>query len=82
MTEHSTYWFPAKRRGWGWGMPRAWQGWAVMGTFAFLLLVGALVLLPKYGSFTFVAYAACLCVGLVVVCWIKGEPPTWRRSAK
>lgn len=24
------YWFPAKRFGWGWGLPSAWQGWVVL----------------------------------------------------
>jgi hypothetical protein len=38
--------------------------------------------LPTYGSFTFIAYAAILCLGLVAVCWVKGEPPTWRWGAK
>lgn len=51
-----------------------------MVVFAALLLGGAFMLLPMYGSFVFVAYAACLCVVLVAVCWVKGEPPTWRKN--
>ena len=82
MTNHPTYWFPAKRYGWGWGLPSVWQGWVVMGVFAVLLLGGAFMLLPTYGSFVFVTYAVCLCLGLVAVCWVKGEPPTWRWGAK
>src|SRR5438552_4481309 len=82
MTNHLTYWFPAKRYGWGWGLPSVWQGWVVMGIFAVLLLGGAFLLLPTCGSFVFVTYAACLCLGLVAVCWVKGEPPTWRWGAK
>jgi len=31
------YWFPAKRYGWGWGLPSTWEGW--------LLLVGYLGLM-------------------------------------
>ena len=23
------YWFPAKKYGWGWGLPSTWQGWVV-----------------------------------------------------
>lgn len=23
-------WFPAKRYGWGWGLPVTWQGWVVL----------------------------------------------------
>ncbi len=57
MTNHPTYWFPAKRYGWGWGLPSVWQGWVVMGIFAVLLLGGAFMLLPTYGSFVFVGVA-------------------------
>jgi hypothetical protein len=82
MTDHPTYWFPAKRYGWGWGPPNVWQGWVVMTVFAILVLGGALMLLPTYGSLVFVAYTACLCIGLVAVCWVKGEPPSWRWGGK
>ena len=27
------YWFPAKRYGWGWGLPGTWQGWLVVAAF-------------------------------------------------
>ena len=37
------YWFPAKRYGWGWGPPSAWQGWAVLVTYLVLVLGGILV---------------------------------------
>ncbi len=31
----SNIWFPAKKYGYGWGMPVVWQGWVVLlGTFA------------------------------------------------
>ena len=82
MTGHPRYWFPAKRYGWGWGFPRVWQGWVVMASFTVFLLGGAIILLPGYGSFAFVTYAACLTLGLVVVCWVKGEPPAWRWGGK
>jgi len=49
-----------------------------MAAFAILVLVGAVMLLPTYGSFVFIAYAACLCVVLVAVCWAKGE--RWGRK--
>jgi hypothetical protein len=44
--------------------------------FAILVLVGAVMLLPTFGPFVFVAYATCLCVALVAVCWAKGERPS------
>jgi len=41
------YWFPAKRYGYGWGLPATWQGWVVLRAFFALLLVGAFVLPPS-----------------------------------
>jgi hypothetical protein len=72
------YWFPAKRYGWGWGLPVAWQGWVVLVGFFCLLLFGAFVLLPNRGAGAFIAYSALLCVLLILVCWVKGERPRWR----
>jgi len=71
------YWFPAKRYGWGWGPPVAWQGWVVLAVFLALVALGAVVLLPKYGQFLFVGYVVLLCLLLVAVCWLKGERPRW-----
>ena len=82
MPDRPPYWFPAKRYGWGWGLPTAWQGWVVMALFAVFVLAGAFMLLPTYGSFVFVAYTACLCAALVAVCWVKGERPAWRWGRK
>jgi len=39
-------WFPAKRYGWGWGLPCAWQGWLVLAAYflgMFLLSVTAMI---------------------------------------
>ena len=76
------YWFPAKRYGWGWGPPRAWQGRVVLVAFFALLAAGAIVLLPAQQPGHFVAYTAVLCAALVAVCWVKGEPPRWRWGKK
>ena len=77
-----SYWFPAKRFGWGWGMPVAWQGWLVLVLFFACLVAGALWLLPAMGVGPFVAYAVVLSAVLAVVCWLKGEPPKWRWGRK
>lgn len=74
----SPYWFPAKRYGWGWGMPTVWQGWVVMVVFLVLLLAGGVRLLPAYGPMIYVGYVLLLSALLFVVCWLKGEPPRWR----
>lgn len=35
------FWFPAKRHGWGWGPPVAWQGWVVLIAYLVLMILGA-----------------------------------------
>ena len=82
MSDEKIYWFPAKRYGWGWGLPTVWQGWAVMAVFALSVLVGAVFLLTSQGQVAFVAYSAFLCAVLIAVCWMKGEPPGWRWGGK
>ena len=82
MEDEPTFWFPAKRFGWGWGPPTVWQGWAVLAVFAAMVLVGAAVLLPDHGAPAFVGYVVLLCVLLVGICWLKGERPSWRWGAK
>jgi len=78
MQDHKTYWFPAKRYGWGWGMPTTWQGITVLLVYAVLLGVGGLWLARPHENGEFVLFAAALTAALVLVCWLKGEPPRWR----
>jgi hypothetical protein len=82
MSDKQSYWFPAKRYSWGWGVPTAWQGWVVMLVFCALVLVGTVALLPSHGAGVFIAYTVLLCAGLVAVCWATGEPPAWRWGGK
>lgn len=82
MPAAKKYWFPAKRYGWGWGLPTAWQGWVVIAVFAGLVLAGAVVLLPSRGPVMFIAYSVVLCFVLTAVCWLKGERPKWRWGDK
>lgn len=76
------YWFPAKRCGWGWGPPAAWQGRAVLGVFFALLTIGAVVLLPSAGPLAFVTFSVGLVALLLIVCMIKGEPPGRQHRAR
>jgi drug/metabolite transporter (DMT)-like permease len=78
----SKYWFPAKRYGWGWGPPRTWQGWLVLAAFFASLAMGAWVFLPKQQPGSFVAYTAILVAALIAVCYLTGEPPSWRWGKK
>lgn len=78
MQSEPRYWFPAKRYGWGWGIPRSWQGWLVLAGFVVLLVLGGLLFPPKRELGFFLAYVVALCVLLTGICWLKGEPPKWR----
>ena len=78
MPEPSRYWFPAKRYGWGWGLPASWQGWVVIALYTALIAAGAVVISPSGRPGAFVAYLLLLSLMLIAVCWAKGEPPRWR----
>ncbi len=78
MIPKTKYWFPAKRYGWGWGLPSSWQGWAVLATYIGLLGIGTLLLHSDRELGFYLVFAAILSILLIVVCWLKGEPPRWR----
>jgi phosphatidylserine synthase len=76
MSSKQKYWFPAKRYGWGWGFPSCWQGWVV--TSVYFVLLGVGILSFSQNTVVFASFAAILTLLLLVICWIKGEPPRWR----
>jgi hypothetical protein len=76
------YWFPAKRHGWGWGLPCRWQGWVVLAAYVLFLIGGAIVLGPGAHLAAYLIYVIALSVILLVVAWLKGEPPRWRWGDK
>ncbi len=78
MTTSLKYWFPAKRYGWGWGLPVVWQGWAVLGCYAIIAVFIAFAVPPDTHPMAFIAALGLLSIMLTIVCWIKGEPPRWR----
>lgn len=72
-----SYWFPAKRYGWGWGPPTAWQGWLVLLAYAAALALLIWRVPPGAHPFLFVGLLMAATLLLVSVCWLKGEPPSW-----
>ena len=72
------YWFPAKRYGWGWGIPAAWQGWLTLAVYFALVFGGIPFVRVSKGDAAYVAYTFALTIVLVAICWLKGEPPRWR----
>jgi len=77
-SEPRKYWFPAKRYGWGWGLPSTWQGWVVLLGYLALVLGGIPALKVTKGTLVYLAYVVLLTVALVVICWLTGERPRWR----
>lgn len=72
------YWFTPKRYGWGWGWPCAWQGWVVYGVAFVLLVAGPFLSSPFSRPLAFMLYTWAVSLVLVLVCWLKGAPPSWR----
>ncbi len=75
-------WFPAKRYGWGWGPPVTWQGWLVLFGYLALSVLGAVFFFPPRQPYAFAAYEIALTCILIIICWLKGEPPKWRWGDK
>jgi len=76
MSKEPHYWFPAKRYGWGWGLPTCWQGWLVLLGFSAGLAVG-LLFLPHRPLYR-IGCPLLLTAMLLLICRWKGEPPAWR----
>lgn len=72
------YWFRAKRYGWGWGPPCAWQGWAVLITHLVLVFGGIPFIQVPLGSLPYIGFVGVLTLVLIAICWLKGPPPRWR----
>ncbi len=71
-------WFPAKRYGWGWGFPCAWQGWAVLALFVFVVFSAVKFLPPSEDPILFSVVVILSSVALIGICFVKGEKPRWR----
>ena len=83
MTDNpKPYWFPAKRYGWGWGPPCAWQGWVVLLAYALVLIATNILFPPAGNPLAFYAGLVIATAALLLVCWLKGEPPRWRSGGE
>jgi hypothetical protein len=71
------YWFPAKKYGWGWGLPCCGQGWLVY-TAWFAFLCGGGIFLAPHSIGLYVAYTIVLGIAFFIVVFAKGEKPCWR----
>ena len=72
------YWFPAKRYGYGWGLPGTWQGWLVFGAYGALVIVSVVFFPPTSAPAVFIVSNGLFTAAFVAICWLTGEPPRWR----
>jgi hypothetical protein len=73
MNDRPDFWFPAKRYGWGWGLPVRWQGWLVFAVYAALLYGGIYYFKGQRNVAGLMLFVLVLTVALVVIMVIKGE---------
>jgi hypothetical protein len=78
ITDEKQIWFPAKKYGWGWGPPCAWQGWVVIVGFVALLGTAGVLFLPGKHFGLWIASVIILGAALIIICLVKGEKPRWR----
>ena len=71
-------WFPAKKYGWGWGLPITWQGWLVLVGYFIIVTAFLLVVNPAQSPIKFYLSIAMATVILLCICFAKGEKPKWR----
>lgn len=81
--EKTRYWFPAKTGfGYGWGLPIRWQGWVVY-ALAFTGLAATFFIFPPSKNLVwFLGLQWTIILLLVLVCFLKGEPPRWNSGRK
>ena len=79
MPNGKAYWFPAKRYGWGWGPPTAWQGWVALLLWAAAVFEGLLLLRHNpYRPASTLLFVLVMSGILILICYWKGERPRWR----
>jgi hypothetical protein len=78
MPSRRKYWFPAKRYGWGWGLPGTWQGWLVFISYVALVIASIAAFPPTVAPAAFILCNCVLAAAFVAICWLTGEPPRWR----
>jgi len=77
MNDHNQYWSRAKRYGWGWGLPSSPAGWMFFLSWLAALILGTTGS-RRYHPLAPVAFLTLMTALLVLVCYKKGEPPSWR----
>jgi hypothetical protein len=81
--EKKEIWFPAKKYGFGWGLPIAWQGWAVLLVYVLLITIGSVMLSNSSDNIIWlIPSILILTLFFIFICWKKGEKAEWRWGNK
>ena len=78
MDDDDAFWFPAKRYGWGWGLPVKWQGWVALFAYIAAIALGIVRFPPTRNLPAFLVVVVFGTLAFVLICWWKGETPRWR----
>jgi hypothetical protein len=83
MNQQPTFWFGARRYGFGWGPPVRWQGWAVLVVYFVLLFGGVYYFKAQRSASALLTYVVLLTAALVAIIFLTGERPLrWRWGGK
>lgn len=75
QNKNKKYWFPAKKFGWGWGLPRTWKGWITFIVFLSGVFTTIRIFPIEKNPVTFMCTITVLSIIFILICWFKGEPP-------
>jgi hypothetical protein len=66
----------------GWGPPQTWQGWVFMLVWCLILLPVSLWLSLHNKVVLFIVFLIAMVTALILIGYIKGQPPRWRWGGK
>ncbi len=75
-------WFPAKKYGYGWGLPACWQGWVVLIGYLILFFNGRFISGFHNGLLLYIIYISFITCLFLVIVVLKGEKAHWRWGNK
>ena len=67
------YWFPAKKYGFGWGLPHTWQGWVTVAVFLLCLGLATYVIQPRDNPILYSLIVVLVSAVFLLVVYLKGE---------
>jgi lipoprotein signal peptidase len=68
------YWFAAKRNGYGWGLPTAWQGWVIYAIVIGIVVGGYFYFELPADEISYALASLGAVAFLLAACFLKGEP--------